>query len=46
VKAINFSHLQKINLTAVEAKLDFENYRGNELEVGHYQGRSLEGLSH
>jgi hypothetical protein len=24
----------KINL--VEAKLDFENYRGNELEVGHF----------
>jgi hypothetical protein len=24
-------------LKPVEAKLDFENYRGNELEVGHFR---------
>jgi hypothetical protein len=28
--------LLAIKMLTVEAKLDFENYRGNELEVGHF----------
>jgi hypothetical protein len=30
----HFSHLPKINLNS---KVDFENYKGNELEVGHFR---------
>jgi hypothetical protein len=34
---VTISSVSRKSIWPVEAKLDFENYKGNELEMGHYR---------